>query len=188
MRTKFANELPSVDFLRSILSYDPITGSLRWKERPRSMFNSDKACKMFNTRRSNKEAGVRSVRNGVRGGIVIGIDKRHIQASRVIHAIHTGTHVPLEIEVDHIDRDPWNNKWNNLRLATSTQNLHNRGTNRNNASGFKGVCYDKARKSWEAYIWKDWKKIHLGRHASPEEAHQAFKEAALRLRGEFASA
>lgn len=47
---------------------------------------------------------------------------------------------------DHKDRNGLNNQRSNLRAATISQNKANRGRNKNNTSGYKGVYWDKERK------------------------------------------
>ena len=50
--------LPDANLLRQLLRYDPVTGSLVWRERAREMFNSDARWKGWNKRCAGKEAGV----------------------------------------------------------------------------------------------------------------------------------
>jgi hypothetical protein len=94
--------------------------------------------------------------------------------------------LPTE-DVDHIDGDGLNNRRNNLRVATSAQNGRNRGAQRNNTSGYKGVGWDKSRQKWTAQIKVNGKQKHLGRFDTPEAAHKAYCEAADRLHGKFAN-
>src|SRR5437762_1298651 len=54
--------------------------------------------------------------------------------------------------LDHKDRNYLNNQIDNLRSATISQNKINSKLQRNNTSGFKGVCFYKARNKWVAYI------------------------------------
>lgn len=90
---------------------------------------------------------------------------------------------PDGMEVDHIDCDPTNDKWSNLRLATRAQNCAN-STARKNSTGFKGV---QARgKKWVAGIKIDGKRVYLGRFDTPEDAHAAYCRAASAHQGEFA--
>jgi hypothetical protein len=88
--------------------------------------------------------------------------------------------------IDHRDGDPRDNRKDLLRLATSAQNLANRGAQSNNTSGHKGVSWHRARKKWLAQIKHEGKNIHLGYFTGLEEAAQAYKEAALKYHGEFA--
>ena len=75
----------------------------------------------------------------------------------------------------------------NLRLATHSQNLHNRPVQKNNASaGMKGVSRCVTTGRWRARIKVAGKNVWLGRFATKEEAARAYDEAARRLVGEFA--
>jgi hypothetical protein len=89
-------------------------------------------------------------------------------------------------EVDHKDLDSLNNRRENLRLATHTQNQWNKRKNKNNTSGYKGVTFDKQTGKWRAKIQIGKVIEHLGRFSSIEEANSTYIEAAKRLHGEFA--
>jgi hypothetical protein len=91
-------------------------------------------------------------------------------------------------EVDHINGDPTDNRWSNLREATPQQNKFNRGTCKSNKSGFKGVSRHKQNGNWVAEITHNYRKYHIGCFDTPEEAHEAYKKAAYILHGEFARA
>jgi len=88
--------------------------------------------------------------------------------------------------VDHVNGDTPDNRWENLRLASRAQNQHNRGPNRNNKSGFKGVYWHRQRQKWHGAIMVDGRRVLLGLHETAEAAHLAYLEAARRLQGEFA--
>jgi hypothetical protein len=80
-------------------------------------------------------------------------------------------------EIDHIDGDPLNNKWSNLREATRSQNNANKvGI----AGGLKGASFHKASGLWRADIKKG-----LGYFHTAQEAHEAYVVAAKKLHGEF---
>lgn len=87
-------------------------------------------------------------------------------------------------QIDHRDTNRDNNALDNLRLATPVQNSVNCKRSRKNKSGYKGVCAYKGK--WLAQINYKMKKIYLGMHDTPEQAYEAYKEAALRLHGDFA--
>lgn len=89
--------------------------------------------------------------------------------------------------VDHIDRNPLDNRRENLRLATKSQNAANRRLFRNNKSGYKGVkCAGGLARPWRCTIMVDGVHHSLGRFATKEEAARRYDEAALFFHGEYA--
>lgn len=90
------------------------------------------------------------------------------------------------MKVDHIDGDVLNNRRYNLRICTDQQNLRNSKKKNTNTSGFKGVSWDKRAKKWMAGICLNGKTIYLGLHLTPQLAHEAYKQKAVELFGEFA--
>lgn len=94
--------------------------------------------------------------------------------------------IPNKSMIDHIDGNPLNNKKNNLRACSNSENVKNVGKYTNNTSGFKGVSWHKYVKKYHAHIGNDGQKIHLGYFDKKEEAARAYNEAAKRLHGEFA--
>lgn len=88
---------------------------------------------------------------------------------------------------DHIDKNGLNNRRENLRLATKTENQRNQRKPKSNTSGYKGVSWFKLANKWRAYIVVDYKQIYLGLFNNIEDAAQAYREAAIKYHGEFAS-
>ncbi len=86
---------------------------------------------------------------------------------------------------DHKNGNTLDNRRSNLRLATHSQNQHNKGLQSNNTSGYKGVTFSKTHKKWRANIQIDNKKKFLGLFDTPEQAHKAYCKAAKELHGEF---
>ena len=76
-------------------------------------------------------------------------------------------------DIDHIDGDGLNNKWNNLRVVTMSENQKNRRLNANSKSGVTGVSFYAITKKWRASISIDGKKKHLGYFEAFEEAREA---------------
>lgn len=94
----------------------------------------------------------------------------------------TGEWPPLEI--DHKNRIKTDDRWENLRLATHSQNAANTGLRSTNTSGVKGVYWNHF--SWEARIWVDNGQIYLGSFDTKEEAAIVRRAAELKYWGEFA--
>jgi hypothetical protein len=86
-------------------------------------------------------------------------------------------------EIDHIDGNPSNNSWLNLREANRNQNSFNCKIRKSNTTGFKGV--ERAGKGFQARIRAYGKRYGLGTYKTPEEASTAYKEAAIKLHGNF---
>lgn len=105
---------------------------------------------------------------------------KHLRMHRLILG------APAGIQVDHRDGNTLHNWRGNLRLATCQQNLFNRGLNRNNRSGAKGVTWDKVNEKWIAQIGVNRKNIKLGRFTDKSVAIKAYEEAAKKYAGEFA--
>lgn len=103
-----------------------------------------------------------------------------IRAHRLAWFIMTGAW-PSAL-IDHKDRDVTNNRFSNLREATSSQNLRNK----EGKLPVKGVSFDETRGKWVAKIKHLGKTHNLGRFLTYEEACSVMKEARDRLHGEFA--
>ncbi len=88
--------------------------------------------------------------------------------------------------VDHKNRNRLDNRRRNLRKATQSENGGNRGPNRNNTSGYKGVHLNRATNLWRAEICKDRKRECLGYFLDKRHAARAYNRAAHRLFGRFA--
>lgn len=90
------------------------------------------------------------------------------------------------VMVDHKNLVRTDDRWDNFRLATRSQNFGNQRAYKNNKSGLKGVSLYKPTGKWIAQIQINKKKIGLGYYATPEQAHAAYVAAAKKHFGEFA--
>lgn len=107
------------------------------------------------------------------------------RTQQLLHRFLLGL-IDSKIFVDHVDGNGLNNQRStNLRIATSKQNLYNRGKNKNNASGYKGVYWCKNIRKFKAGIKFDGKGIHLGYFDTSEGASKAYESKAKELFGEF---
>jgi len=97
-----------------------------------------------------------------------------------------------EKTVDHINGNPADDRIANLRLASESEQQWNKGVNRNNTSGVKGVSFNKRRNEaglspWEVYITVYYKRIHIGFFNDLEDAVNARREAAMNYHGDFSN-
>lgn len=90
---------------------------------------------------------------------------------------------PKDYQVDHIDGNTLNNQRSNLRFATASQNAFNRRMPKNNRTGYRGVYWYRG--IYAAQIAHGGKPIWLGSFTDPEMAAAAYRNAAIRLFGEF---
>lgn len=152
----------TVDELSKLLSYDRSTGNLIWRNRP-----SDRG---FNKQFAGKVAGSKTG-----GYIIVQIDGRNHKAHRLVWALVTGSWPTSDL--DHRDLDKANNRFDNLRPATTAQNHRNTGPKRTNRSGHKGVYWHKRYNKWCAKITRNRKSIFLGYFSNLDEAAVAYEQA-----------
>ncbi len=88
--------------------------------------------------------------------------------------------IPSTYEIDHIDRNPLNNQFTNLRIVTHSMNTHN-SWNKSNTSGVRGVHWDKRRNIWRAIITNNGVYMQLGQFHKYEDAVFARRNAETRL-------
>ena len=146
--------------LRELLHYNKKTGEFRWRKRSRKDVRSD---------------------------------RRYIKIDGNIYCEHQLAWFYVmgqwcKPTIDHRDGDATNNRWNNLRRATRSQNSANRRRPVHNTSGYKGARLCRKSGKWRATIGRNRRTIHLGMFATPQEAHAAYLKAARKLFGEFARA
>jgi len=115
------------------------------------------------------------------GYLRVKYDYKTRRLHRVIWAYHYGD-IEKSTLIDHINRDPLDNRIENLRLCNRSQNRSNSGVS--NKLGIKGVSV-RGNKFY-AQIFKQGTCHYLGTFDTVEEAHAAYLEAAEEAFGEFA--
>ncbi len=163
-QTSSAQEL-TAEYLRSILHYDPATGIFTWK-----ISNSNRV----------KVGDVAGSLNGP-GYLQIKVQSRPYKAHRLAW-LHVNGVWP-KLNIDHINRNPSDNRLVNLRDVTQKQNQQNRSTNSDNTSGHPGVYWSKRYSKWVAQIKHNQKQINLGYFTAIEEALAARKAGELKYWG-----
>ena len=99
----------------------------------------------------------------------IHISNKQVFIHRLIAYAYLGLDITnTKIKVDHINRDPSDNRVCNLRLVTNQQNQFNR-----NPKGYYKTKYGR----YQAHIMVNGVLEHLGTYATPEEAHNKYLEA-----------
>ena len=183
--------LPTPEQLRQLLRYEPETGKLFWRERTPDMFtetssedgrwrrSAEWAANRWNSAHSGKEAFT-ALSYGYYVGTVLG---RRVMAHRVCWAISVGAWPDI---LDHANGVPSDNRLENLRVATRSQNNQNVRSQRGSSSKYKGVTFDRSRGKWIAGIKKDFKRRNLGRFEREIDAAIAHDRAAIELYGEYA--
>lgn len=159
----------TLEFLKNILSYDPLTGIFRWKRRSTKY-----------SARVNIGSIAGSIHNS--GHREISIKSKLYKAHRLAWFYIYG--VWPRSWIDHKNGIRDDNRIENLRECTPSQNSCNSRGWAKRKSPYKGVYPQKKR--WQAAIRKDRKLIYLGSFETPWEAHKAYIKAAKELSGEFA--
>jgi hypothetical protein len=114
---------------------------------------------------------------------VVNLDKKIHNVHVVIWAWHYG---PPNGLVDHINRNSLDNRIENLRLATFSQNGFNRPKQANNTSGIKNVSWHKRDKSWKVSIKVMKKEVFYKLFKDIELAELVAQEARAKYHGSYA--
>lgn len=160
--------LPSLDRLNYLFYYDAEAGSLVNKvDRGVSKAGEAPAYVSLTNRAKN-----------------MAVDGVIYLEHRLIWYMLTGRNPKI---IDHIDRDPTNNRAENLREASSSQNGANSASKAKRfLPGVKAIKGREGHKRpYMAYIGYEGKQIHLGYFETEEEAHETHKQAHLARYGEF---
>lgn len=147
-RIAMADQIISQQKLKEIFDYKD--GNLYWKKS-----------------RQRGNAGTKAGSLNVDGYIHIKVDKKRYRGHRLIFFYHYGY---FPVEVDHINGIRNDNRIENLREATKSQNAHNKQKQINNKSGVKGVYWRKDANKWAVQIGLNGKKYHFGHYKDFKEA------------------
>ena len=171
MRTAYMahRDRPSIERLRSVL--EERDGVLYWKAKTHPRANRIKV---------GEVAGVVSVK----GYVVVRVDYIDVFAHHVVWALRFGEYPSTSL--DHINRIKTDNRIENLREATASDNAAN-CESKGRTSKYVGVSLDRGRGTWIAQIMKGGRNQYIGRYQSEEDAALAYNRAATKIHGEFAA-
>jgi hypothetical protein len=162
----------SQDKLKQIVRYED--GKLFWLPRGYGKFD-----KQF----SGNEAGHFDKKSQ---RIMIRWEGKLILAHRAIWVFHNGE-IPEGMEIDHINGNPSDNRIENLRLCTRSQNTMNTKINCKNKTGVKGIIWNKLNKNWRGRLNCDKKVIEIGSFQCFGKARSAVMQARNEYHKEFAN-
>jgi len=114
----------------------------------------------------------------------ISINDRRYLAHRLIWLYHNRS---MPLVIDHIDGDPLNNRIENLRECTLSQNSQNSKMRADNTSGVKGVHWDKNSKKWITQIQTNGERVRLGSFKSISLAESVIKNYRDNMHKEYAN-
>jgi hypothetical protein len=155
----------SAERARDLLSYDPTTGLLTWRVKPlyRPIKPGDVAGHVMK-----------------RGYLTVTIAGQAYYGHRLCWLIHHGEWPDREL--DHVNGVRTDNRIENLRPATRSQNSQNRGaTAKRNKSGLLGVAWDEQAQKWQVKLTLNGKVTWVGRYSDKGQAAEAYREAKTRL-------
>lgn len=161
--------------LKSIVSYDPDTGIFR-ANGPYFELNRNR---IIPGRQAGTIIGCQKSKDGY---LVARFDGLLYRLHRLAFLYMNGS---IPKVVDHIDGNPSNNKWSNLRASSQMQNTQNQKSKKINKLGLKGVCWVPDRNKFKASITFNYRHIHLGYFKTKEEARNCYIAAAKERFGDF---
>ena len=156
----------TIDRARELFSYEPETGNIIRKV----------------SRSANALKGDVAGTPDLHGYIQIQVDGKIYKAHRIAFLLMTGDWPKFAI--DHANGNRSDNRWENIRECTQSENSRNSKLRSDNTSGYKGVCFYKNR--WLAQIQIHGKCRHIGLYDTPKEAHEAYMKAAIAAQPDFA--
>ena len=152
-------------------------------ERLKELLSYDRETGLFtrNISRPNAKAGSIAGSTSSRYAM-IGIDGRSYRAHRLAWMYVYGEYPTFDL--DHRNRNRYDNRISNLRKATRSQNELNKEWQDTSATGYRGVTIQGKR--YRADISIDNHSKYLGTFDTPEEAHEAYCLENIKIHGEFA--
>ena len=181
IKRRHAEESVNLTHLLDAVEYRAEDGALVWRERPVDHFSSEKVCRIWNSRSAGKPAFSTKASSGYLRGRFEWVE---ILAHRVVWLIHYGRW-PAD-QVDDINGIKTDNRIENLREATRSENLRNTSAYSNNTSGYKGVSFHKSNGKWRAIITLNGKRHQSKGFDKPEDAYAAYLKMAEEKHGVFA--
>ena len=166
--SKYIKEV-NLNGIRDFLSYEPKTGVFHWKMSPQGRIAVGDMAGNIN-------------RHGYRR---IFFRRHSFAAHRLAWFFVTGK-MPTG-QLDHRNGKRDDDRFSNLRLASTFENARNRSSAQGSRSKYLGVSYHRQIRKWAAQIKHNGVNRHLGYFDDEDQAARTYDKAALNLHGEFAN-
>lgn len=170
----------NAEVVKDLLDYNPQTGVFTWKVRDRKYCKDDRSWKSWNSKNSGKTAGTPDAE----GYRQIKIFDKFYKAHRLAWLYIYGEW-PSD-QIDHIDHIRDDNRIENLRDVTESQNHWNASIQTGRTSQYKGVSWHRQHNKWRVQIKSNGKPKHLGYFTIEIEAARAYDRAAVEHFGIYA--
>jgi HNH endonuclease len=158
----------TAELAHSLWFYEWESGALVWRDSPRI----------------GKKAGMRAGTIGSHGYWIVTFEGKKYRASRIIWLMVNGRW-PLP-EIDHQNGNRADDRFNNLREATRTEQLGNTRVRVDNSLGVKGVSPSShSPGKFCAFICRGGKRKNLGTFSTIMAARAAYDAAAVEWHGQF---
>lgn len=165
-----AANMPPIEFLRECFSYNPETGEFRWRHRPDTHFDAEHIARCWNSRMAGALAFQQVEKDGyLRCEVRFGSRRYRLKAHRVAFLL---THGHCPDLLDHRNRNPKDNRAENLRQSDPVRNSWNRNSWKDREGVPSGAYRSGSR--WRSKIGHKGRKIELGTFDTPQEAHDAY--------------
>ena len=152
------------------IKYNPEEGTLLWLKIDSPFHQYYVGTDAFYPSDLGENAKLKTAYKGVR-----------VSTHSLIHYIMTQEHLIKPNVLHRVNRELYDLRWENLVVKNKHELIKDSRVKRKgsciNTSGVVGVCWDKDRSKWKAYIKVDYKLIDLGRHYSFMEAVEVRKAA-----------
>lgn len=147
------------------------------------LFDYQDGCLSWKVGKGTAKAGDKAHSNGNEYR-AIKVNQKVYLEHKLVWLWHNGE-IPKEL--DHIDGNPANNRIENLRLATHSENMRNTRIRVDNQSGVKGVHWCKTKNKWKVQLRFNGKQKYLGRYDSLDVAQQVIEQARLNHHNNFSN-
>ncbi len=134
-------------------------------------------------KKMNRPVGYKTKKGYLRVTVIINGKRKNFFVSNIVWEMFNGPITP-GMKIDHKNNIVYDNRIENLQELTNRENTAKQVKRKDNTSGYKGVTLVKNTGKYQARIFPNGKTVSLGCFNTPEEAHEAYKKAAVHYFGQ----